>query len=373
MTWTPIARMLRATQMPLLIVTLAVLAMTFAAFSEVAGQVGVERLATTVFDVVPPSARVRGLPGRMSIQQRPCRVLPLRDTRRRLVDVAVQEWAFFGFRVVDRTEASEAPTLPREAFGANGGLLELPGGRRRSRLPPEEAARVAASIAGYWSVTPEGSWIVARQNEEWNGLDGITARWNAPWSAAFISWVMCEGGLGATNQFQRAIAHHAYIDQAIRARDGRAPEAAFTAYDTGETAITPGDLLCSSRRPVYRTIGERRRHTGVGARSHCDVVVKVDEASERILVIGGNVRGVVSLKLLRAQRDAGRPLRVVDPDEDSRPIFGHLKLRAEPIDANPLDTSPTVKAIGCAVTGPLRAAVCGSRSTVPGKRDPAED
>ena len=92
----------------------------------------------------------------------------------------------------------------------------------RSRLPPAEAARVAASIAGYWAVTPEGSWIVARQNDRWNGEDGIAARWNAPWSAAFVSWVMCEAGLGTNARFQRAIAHHAYIDQAIRARDGRA-------------------------------------------------------------------------------------------------------------------------------------------------------
>jgi hypothetical protein len=158
---------------------------------------------------------------------------------------------------------------------------------------------------------------------------------------------MCEAGLGAVTQFQRAIAHHAYIDQAIRARDGRAGQAAFTAYDTGEAVVTPGDLLCSSRRPVYRTMADRRRQLGVGARTHCDIVVKVDEARERILAIGGNVRAAVSLKLLRAQRPPGRPLRVVDPDEDSRPIFVHLKLRAEPIEPDPLATSATMRALGC--------------------------
>ena len=167
-------------------------------------------------------------------------------------------------------------------------------------------------------MTPKGPGSSARQNERWNGPDGIAARWNAPWSAAFISWVMCEAGLGTTSQFQRAIAHHAYIDQAIRARDGRAPQAAFAAYDAGETAIAPGDLLCSSRRPAYRTIAERRRQMGVGARTHCDVVVKVDEARERILAIGGNVRGVVSLKLLRAVREAGRPLRLVPATSGAR-------------------------------------------------------
>jgi hypothetical protein len=71
--------------------------------------------------------------------------------------------------------------------------------------------------------------------------------------------------------------------------------------------------------------------------------VKVDEARERILAIGGNVRGAVSLKLLRATREAGKPLRLIDMEE-ARPIFAHLKLRADPIEANALDASPTVKA-----------------------------
>ena len=304
-----------------------------------------ERLPREMLDVAPPSSRVRGAPGEMAQQPLACAVRPASQARRRIVDVAVQEWAFFGFRVVDQTDITRrVETIRREP--PRGESDDQARRRRRSRLPPEEAARVAASIAGYWAVTPEGSWIVERQNEQWNGPDGIGARWNAPWSAAFISWVMCEAGLGTTDQFRRAVAHHTYIDQAIRARDGRALESAFTAYDTGEATVTPGDLLCSSRRPLYRTLAERRRQMGEGARTHCDVVVKVDEAGGRILAIGGNVRGTVSLKVLRAEREAGKPLRVVDPDEDSRPIFAHLRLRAEAIDANALDTSPTLRTHG---------------------------
>lgn len=312
---------------------------------------GVDRLPASVLDVNPPSARVRGGPGEMRAQAQPCRTLPLADVRRRLVDVAVQEWGFFGFRVVDRTEMAERAAVAAIGGGRDGGpAFGAPGVRRRPRFSPEEGERIAASIAGYWSVTPEGSWIVARQNDEWKGPDGTAARWNAPWSAAFISWVMCEGGLGATTQFHRAIAHHAYIDQAIRARDGRATQAAFVAYDTGETTIVPGDLLCSSRQPIYRTLAERRRQAGIGARTHCDVVVMVDDARERILAIGGNVRGIVALKVLKAERTPGQPLRVVDPDEE-RPIFAHLKLRADSIGTNPLSTSPTLKALGCGGAG----------------------
>jgi hypothetical protein len=280
-------------------------------------------LAADALDILPPSVRVRGIPGSMSIQSRDCRTLPAAEARTRIVDVALQQWSFFGSRISDYSEV-EDEDAPGERLPA---VVSAESGRgRRPRLSPEEAARVAPSIAGYWAVTPEGSWIVARQNDRWNGEDGIAARWNAPWSAAFISWVMCEGGLGTNAQFQRAIAHHAYIDQAIRARDGRAPQAAFVAYDAGETTIAPGDLLCSSRRPAYRTLADRRRQMGVGARSHCDVVVKVDEARQRIHAIGGNVRGVVSLKLFPVLRTAGRPLRVGTGDED-RPMFAHLKLR----------------------------------------------
>jgi hypothetical protein len=332
----------------------------FAASNVDARQMGLERLPAAVFDVVPPSAHVRGAPGAMVVQPRACRTLPTGDTRRRLVDLAVQEWGFFGFRIVDQTDlVNERAAFGNDTVGIVDSFRDVGGERPRlSRLPPEEAARVAASIAGYWAVTPEGSWIVERQNDAWKGPYGTAVRWNAPWSAAFVSWVMCEAGLGAMSQFHRAVAHHAYIDQAIRARDGRAPQAAFTAYDAGETTITPGDLLCSSRRPAYRAIAERRRQLGVGARSHCDIVVKVDEGRERILAIGGNVRGAVSLKLLRATRQTGKPLRLIDLEE-ARPIFAHLKLRADPIEANALDASPTAKAFACAV-GPRTFAVASA-------------
>jgi hypothetical protein len=264
------------------------------------------------------AARVRGVPGSLRLDPRPCPARPAHEVRRRIVEIAVQEWEFFGYRVAPAPE------------GDDDGRRDQPPGewRRRSRLPPAEAERVARPIAGYWAVTPEGSWIVARQNDRWNGPDGITARWNAPWSAAFISWVMCEAGLGTSAQFQRAIAHHTYIDQALRARDGRAADAAFVAYDAGETMIAPGDLLCSSRRPAYRSIADRRRQIGVGARSHCDIVVRVDERRGVVFAIGGNVRGVVSLKQFPAVRAAARPLRA-DTGDEERPIFAHLKLRGD--------------------------------------------
>ena len=286
-----------------------------------------ERLPAERFDATAPSAGVAGPPGRMSVRSSACRDLSPGETRRRIVDVAVQEWGFFGFSIVDQTIEERRSSQSRYRWW-------------RRRGDPIEGARVASTIAGYWAATPRGSWMVDRQNGRWNGPDGVASRWRDPWSAAFVSWVMCEGGLGGSDRFRRSIAHHVYVDQAIRARDAEPSPAAFTAYDVGDTAVEPGDLLCSSRRRSYTSIAQRRRHLGVGARMHCDIVVKVEPDRERILAIGGNVRGTVSLKLLPAGLRGGH----LAP---TRATFVHLKLRADPIEDDALNATPTFHALEC--------------------------
>ena len=297
-----------------------------------AQQTPFDRLPAALLDAVPPSGRVRGAPGRMTIHRLPCPNLPLADVRRRIVDLAVQEWGFFGFPVVDRTNVDAADrTAPRTR-------------RRRRRPNRAESARVAPSIAGYWAATPHGGWIVNAQNTAWKGPRGVGARWRYPWSAAFVSWIMCEGGLGDSSRFQRAVAHHVYIDQAIRGRAADETRAAFAAYDIGTATLVPGDLLCSARRPAYRSIAQRRRQMGNGARTHCDIVVALDETRDRILAVGGNVRGTVALKLLPAARGPDKNLR---PVGGTRPMFAHLKLRAAPIEANAFDHTPTMRVLRC--------------------------
>jgi hypothetical protein len=307
----------------------------------VSGQHGaLERLPGEILDVRAPSDRVSGAPGTMRIEDRACSAMPAAALRSRIVDTAVQEWAYFGFTLLDYTVATEPDT--RSA-----------GNRRRwSLLSPEQAGRVANSIAGYWAAAPDSSWILQRQNERWNTL-GLAARWRDPWSAAFISWVMCESGLGDTEHFARAIAHHTYIDQAIRARDGESSGAAYVAYDTGEQSVLPGDLLCRGSRPAYRSLDERRDHLGAGARTHCDIVVKVDEDKPGFYVIGGNVRGTVGMKLLPAARTAAGFLQPLPYDR--RQIFAHLQLQADPIPLDALAASPVMQAAGCslATTPPL--------------------
>jgi len=294
-----------------------------------------QRLPSDILDVRSPAERVTGAPGTMRITDRSCRSLPLDDVRRRIVDTATQEWAYFGFSVDEQTRidpASQPATgqVPRRAF---------------SRMSAGDSARLASSIAGYWAAAPDSDWIVQRQNDNWNA-EGVGARWRHAWSAAFISWVMCESGLGESTQFRRAIAHHTYIDQAIRARDGRDTASVFTAYDPGETVIEPGDLLCRGSRPNYRNLAERRTQLGDGARTHCDIVVKVDPEAQKIMVIGGNVRGSVRMKVMHAVQDEGKALRPLS--DNGRVLFAHLKLEAPPIALNALDHTPTVQAFPAA-------------------------
>ena len=291
------------------------------------------RLGKDVLDVMPPSERVSGPPGAMAVVNAQCSNEPSADLRRRIVEIAAQEWGFFGFPVVDQTE----PPPPQ------------PPGQRPRRPPtwldPAESNRVASTIAGYWTATPDGAWILTRQNGIWRGPMGVGARWRDAWSAAFISWVMCSAGVADADRFERAIAHYTYIDQAIEASTVRGSHTAFVAYDVGVVPIEPGDLLCSSRRNGYRTIADRKRHLGTAARSHCDIVVYVDRPRARIMTIGGNVRGAVSLKLQYAQSAASDDRLHRAVGHAGRAIFAHLRLEAAPIDDAAFLDTPTIRAL----------------------------
>lgn len=308
------------------------------------------RLPRDVFDVIPPAERVQGERGAMTVYQPACRIGEAKDSRRRIVDIAVQEWAVFGFQTVDATEV-ETRLLPRglvpdrmnPALAAPRILRQFP---RLGTL--EDNPRLDSTIAGYWTATPEGPRILAEQNRAWNAPGGRVANWLEPWSAAFMSWVMCESGLGDMAQFRRSSAHRVYIDQAIAARDGDAPDAAFVAYDAGEQRIDPGDLLCRARDGTdYAALADRRREFGMSGATHCDVVVKMDARAQRVLVIGGNVFQSVSLTILPLTRDRAPFPHPIDKSiiDGAVSIFAHLKLKADAIESDALDNSPAIRAL----------------------------
>lgn len=330
--------------------------------------VWVERLPGEALAVTAPATRVRGEPGQMQVVETGCHSQPMEGVRQRIVSIALQEWAYFGFSVADETVERGGSTDPENPFGGRGGAAgsrevlvggaespdngdDFGGGRRFPRnfswMNPEQAARLAGSIAGYWAITGDGAWIIDRQNQAWTD-NGVATRWRDPWSAAFISWVMCESGIAENSRFDRAINHHTYIDQAIVARDGGNAETAYVAYDVGEQPIEAGDLLCAARRPTYDSLDERRGQLGDGIRSHCDIVVKLEPAQSRVLAVGGNVRGSVSLKLLPADFVSGEPsaTEVESVGRGRGQIFAHLKLRADPLTGDAVRTSPTLQKLG---------------------------
>lgn len=273
----------------------------------------------------------------MKIDEQRCRIGPTADARRRIVDIAVQEWAYFGSHTVDVSH-TELRTMPQGMSVAQ---------QSAESVAPVDPA-MDMTIAGYWSATPDGPSVLAQQNAVWYAGGGQSTLWVQPWSAAFVSWVMCEAGLGDMRQFQRSIAHREYLDQAIRVRDGQEIYGAYAAHDPGEQPIEPGDLLCdvlTSARYQYRTIEDRRRDMGSFAPAHCDIVVKL--AADRILVVGGNILGAVTLAIWPTERAPGGYLKPTAAIEvgGTRNIFAHLKLRANPIEVNAMDNSPTVKAL----------------------------
>lgn len=337
------------------ILAAAALCASLAAPSAPLAQSARERLPREIFDVIAPPDRIEGRRGAYRITQPGCRVGPLGPhTRRRIVDLAAQEWAVFGFQSLDYA-TTESRTLPRAGDlqivpdALNPPLSAPRLARRTMRLGRwEDESPVLATVAGYWSATPDGAAVIAKQNRVWNSWFGADVGWVEPWSAAFVSWVMCEAGLGELATFQRSIAHWEYVDQAIRARDTATQgAAAYVARDWGEAEVQPGDLLCSSRGDAdYRTLADRQPHMGQYAPLHCDVVVKVDGAQGVIFVIGGNVLNSVSLSALKAE--ASTTGLAPSPEArvpGARRWFAHLQLQTGAIEADALDHSPTIAAL----------------------------
>lgn len=317
------------------------------ALAATSAQAQVTRLPRELLDVIPPESRVEGRPGAMRIVEARCRPGELRWARQRIVDVAAGEWAVFGFQTVDATQV-QTRLLPDGvvADAVNPALRSPRQARPLSRIGRWESDPATyAAVAGYWSATPDGPEVLARQNRQWREGEG-ELNWVEPWSAAFISWTMCESGLDRPELFRRDISHRVYVDQAIRATDGLEPEAAYEAHDPGERPLNPGDLLCNSRgRWRYATVADRRPDVGEYAGMHCDVVVRVFE--DRVAVIGGNVIQGVTLTLIPLTGQGSAHPRPVGAEDlaGARTLFAHLVLRAEPIPDDALDRTPTVRAL----------------------------
>jgi hypothetical protein len=222
------------------------------------------------------------------------------DLRQRLVDLAVQEWARFGYPISQRADAAQLAFVFPELT------------RAKPRAYGERDPLMLQAIGGYWAalsgvasgdVPDAGAYEIAAANALWELYASeyrANPGWSTPWSAAFISWVMCEGGVA---DFRRSWAHRDYVDAAIAAADGGAPHS----YLAREPNAAPrvGDLLCSSRAGYSADLAARRFDPQPEAEMHCDLVVAIDRPRALILAIGGNVENAVSLVPYRLQGVAG--------------------------------------------------------------------
>jgi hypothetical protein len=141
---------------------------------------------------------------------------------------------------------------------------------------------------------------------------------DTPWSAAFISYVVRQGGVGVT-AFKFSNAHRAYIYDAFAAtvaeQAKESGEQLYRACPLTATKPRPGDLVCQQREPSLADASEeavreriRSELTGSAAarsvrRTHCDVVASVDAKARKVYVIGGNVAQAVTAKKLNLRGD----------------------------------------------------------------------
>ena len=111
-----------------------------------------------------------------------------------------------------------------------------------------------------------------------------------PWSAAFISWVVRNGGPAYAN-FQFAASHSVFVNNAIKARVTNRLDKPFWGYRITEKQPELGDIIQRNRAGGSFSYSYAENHSQY--KSHSDIVVEV--TPDVVRVVGGNVADTVSL------------------------------------------------------------------------------
>ena len=169
-------------------------------------------------------------------------------------------------------------------------------------------------VLGYWQATgvrlrgtdPDAVSDSSEPQSIDNALSRVAVI-DAPWSAAFVSWIAQRAGLGA-DEFVFSEAHADYAGAAWKAgldeAANRPTRYAMRACDLMRTPPRVGDLVCQARGTgagydTFERIGEvlaQRPTSGEALPMHCDVVVGVDATG--FDTVGGNVIQSVTLRRL---------------------------------------------------------------------------
>lgn len=121
------------------------------------------------------------------------------------------------------------------------------------------------------------------------GLDGRNR--DAPWSAAFISWVMRRAGAG--ERFRYSTQHSVYISKGIRDFDRKREAASYWTVRLAAARPKVGDLVCWAREGGI----DYDHQNGGDYKGHADLVVEV--MADEVMVVGGNVGHSVTKRPLR--------------------------------------------------------------------------
>jgi hypothetical protein len=170
-----------------------------------------------------------------------------------------------------------------------------------ARLARQELQRWRTSSGDVIEETrPDGtrdSRAVARINlyHEFTGLsepvwlDGV----DVIWGGAFLSYLVKRAG--PQYEFEYSVAHIDHIRAAKTAREAGDTTNPFWLFDVGEREPEVGDIVCRSRAGegelelTYDNVHEHDPALPGGMRkSYCAVVVDVQPAENRIVVVGGN-------------------------------------------------------------------------------------
>jgi hypothetical protein len=197
-------------------------------------------------------------------------------------------------------------------------LLEVRGYRDASTLTQEAqvAALLRTTAAQLVRATDGVSDPVAREILRESAIRAAVI--DTSWSAAFISYVIRQSGVGA-NAFQFANAHRVYIYDAFAASTAELSDKTgdwlYRACPVTTTRPRIGDMICHQREPALadasgQAVRERIRAELSGSakarsvrRTHCEVVAHIDVGARKMYTIGGNVNQAVSARKLNLRRD----------------------------------------------------------------------
>jgi hypothetical protein len=138
------------------------------------------------------------------------------------------------------------------------------------------------------------------------------------WSAAFISYVIRQSGVGP-DAFRFANAHRVYIYDAFVASaaelKNEASKGIYRACPLTTTRPRVGDLICLQRESKLADASEEAVRERIRAeldgsvdartirRTHCEVVAHVDAPARKVYAIGGNVNQAVTARKLNLRHD----------------------------------------------------------------------